>query len=151
KATRYWRCCTAIARRRNSNAAFAGNRDRWPSGTIAARSTMQCGIISRSAATDTALPSRETARSEAPFPQCGKEALKGRLLLQVVGEEGLDMTPQFLRRGLAIARPVIGEKGVAGVLVDLCRDILAGGLGALFQLAFERDRRVLVFFAEHAE
>src|ERR1043166_2837667 len=69
----------------------------------------------------------------------------------MLAEVGLDVAPQFLRRGFAIARPVIGEEGVTGMLVDLGRDVLAGGLSPFLELAFERDRRVLVLFAEHPE
>src|SRR3954471_20261764 len=72
-------------------------------------------------------------------------------LFQMLVEEIADVAPQFLRRSLPIARAVVGEEGMAGVLVHLGHHILAGGLGALFQLGFERDRRVLVFGAEHAE
>src|SRR5438067_918842 len=72
-------------------------------------------------------------------------------LLQVLAEEGLNVVPQLIGRALAIARPVIGEEGVAGALVDLRRHVLAGRLAAFLELGFERNRRVLVFFAEHAE
>src|SRR5438874_2847010 len=173
---RCWRCCTAIAKRRSFNAASAGRRDRRRSGTIAARSTTRCGTISRSAATATAsgqgrppvltgrqLPptlslSPSNGERERSFSARTKSALSphedrgwGEGLLQVLAEVGLDVAPQFLRRRFAVARPVIGEEGVTGVLVDLCRDVLTGRLGALLELGFERDRRVLGIFAEYAE
>src|ERR1700680_1244031 len=72
-------------------------------------------------------------------------------LFQVLGEERDDVVPQLLGGALAIARPVIGEKRVAGAFVDLCRHVLLGGGGALFHLRFERARGVLVLFAEHPE
>src|SRR5204862_6096367 len=83
-----------------------------------------------------------------PLPARGERAgVRG--LLQVLAEIGLDIAPQFLRRRFAVARPVIGEKGVSGGLGDLCRGVLAGGLGALLELGFERDRRVLVVFPDY--
>ncbi len=71
RATLCWRCCTGIARRRNSNAASAGSPARWRSGTIAARSTTQCGTTSRNAATATGSRSRATGRSKRPLPHRG--------------------------------------------------------------------------------
>src|SRR6266704_1147551 len=72
-------------------------------------------------------------------------------LLQMLAEKRLDVVPQLIGRAFAIARPVIGNEGVAGALVDLGGHVLAGRLAALLQLGFQRHRRVLVFFAEHAE
>src|SRR5271170_4708687 len=66
-------------------------------------------------------------------------------------EKGDGVAPQLGRRTFAIARPVIRQKGVAGILVDLDRRILAGGLRALAELFGLRHRRVLVFLAEHPE
>jgi hypothetical protein len=43
-------------------------------------------------------------------------------LFQVLGEERDDVVPQLVSRTLAVARPVIGQKGMAGTIVDLGRD-----------------------------
>src|SRR5437870_329879 len=48
------------------------------------------------------------------------------LRLQMLVEERDGIAPQLGCRPLAIARPVVGEEGMAGVLVDLDRDVLAG-------------------------
>src|SRR5437764_8351753 len=93
---------------------------------------------------------RSPRTSGRPLPRC--PAGEGtRLGFQVLAEKPLDVLPQLLRRAFAIARPVIGEKGVAGAIIDLRRDLLAGGLRALLQLPFQSHRRVLVLGAEHAE
>src|SRR5947209_2573731 len=98
---------------------------------------------------DTSIVLHVHCRKLSLSPRGERAGVRG--LLQVLAEIGLDVAPQFLRRRFAVARPVIGEKGVSGVLVDLCRDILPGRLGALLELGFERDRRVLVLFTENAE
>src|SRR6516225_7919890 len=66
-------------------------------------------------------------------------------------EKSDGVAPQFGSRALAIARPVIRQKGVPGILVDLDRRILSGGRGALLHFLRLRHRRVLVFLAEHRE
>src|SRR5215470_2869992 len=69
--------------------------------------------------------------------------------LQMLVEERHRVQPQLGRRSLAIARPVIGEEGMASVLVDLGRDVLAGALPTAAQIFRLRDGRVLIFFTEH--
>src|SRR6201995_2898383 len=66
-----------------------------------------------------------------PIPfVCGAGVLSSaKLLFQMLVEERNGILPQLGCGSLAIARPVIGKKGVPGVLVDLDRDILAGLLG----------------------
>src|SRR5271166_176853 len=71
--------------------------------------------------------------------------------LQVLVEEGDGIRPQLGGRSLAIARPVIGEKGMAGILVHLDRDVLAGALRPGAQFLGLRHGRVLVLLAEHAK
>src|SRR5262249_4767233 len=75
----------------------------------------------------------------APFGTPGSPARRSRnsrlgTLLQVLREERGCVGPQFLCRGFAIARPIVGEKGVASVFVDLGRHVLTGRLPPLFQL-----------------
>ena len=74
-----------------------------------------------------------------------------RSAFQVLVEERDGIRPQLGRRRFAIARPVIGEKGVPGVFVDFDRDVLAGTLPPGAQFLGLRDRRVLVLFAEHGK
>src|SRR6202011_1900404 len=90
-----------------------------------------------------------------PIPfLCGAVAgarLRADLRLEMLIEERHGVLPQLRRGTLAIARPVIGEEGVPGVLVDLDRHVLAGALRAAAQFFRLRDRRVLVLLAEHRE
>src|SRR5215217_1505255 len=91
----------------------------------------------------------------APRPPWGREgcvtpAARPRLF-QVLAEEFEDIAPKLVGRPFAITRAVIGQEGMAGILIHLGRDILSRRLRALLQLGFESDRRVLVLDAEHAE
>src|ERR1700730_11126075 len=86
-----------------------------------------------------------------PFVWGGGARLRADLRLQMLVEERHGVLPQLRRGTLAIARPVIGEEGVPGVLVDLDRHVLAGALRAAAQFFRLRDCRVLVLLAEHRE
>ena len=72
-----------------------------------------------------------------------------RSALQILVKERDGIRPQLGRRRLAIARPVIGEKGVAGILVDLDRNVLAGALRPGVQLLGLGQGRVLVLLTKH--
>src|ERR1700732_3115940 len=86
-----------------------------------------------------------------PFVCCAGLGDGSDLRLQMLVEERHGVLPQLRRGTLAIARPVIGEEGVARVLVDLDRHVLAGALRAAAQFFRLRDRRVLVLLAEDRE
>src|SRR6202011_5297249 len=90
-----------------------------------------------------------------PIPfLCGAGAgarLRADLRLEMLVEERHGVLPQLRRRSLTVARPVVGEEGVPGVLVDLDRHVLAGALRAAAQLFGLRDGRVLIFLAEDCE
>ena len=64
-----------------------------------------------------------------PLPQQPRERTAG-WLFQVLAEKRLGVVPQLVRRAFAIAWPVIGEKGMAGAVVDLGGDVLAGAAEA---------------------
>src|ERR1700730_3574905 len=86
-----------------------------------------------------------------PFVWGGGAQSRADLRLQMLVEERHGVLPQLRRGTLAIARPVIGEEGVPGVLVDLDRHVLAGALRAAAQLLGLRDGRVLILLAEECE
>src|SRR5437773_11832246 len=73
------------------------------------------------------------------------------LPLQMFVEKRDGIRPQLMCRLLAIARPVIGEESVPGILVDLDRDILPGALRPRPQLLGLGNGRVLILFPEDAK
>src|SRR5271168_380966 len=86
-----------------------------------------------------------------PMPFVCESSTESELRLQMLVEECHAILPQLRRRALAIARPVIGEESMPGVLVDFDRDVLASALRAAAQLLRQRHRRVLVLLTEDPE
>ena len=67
---------------------------------------------------------------------------------QVFLKERGRIVPQLVRRAFAVGWPIVGEKGVAGVLVDFGGDVLAGA--PRFHFASDGTTgRVLILDSEH--
>src|ERR1700730_15060912 len=89
-------------------------------------------------------------RPSAPDPGCGA-LYEGSARPQVAREEGHDRPPQRVRGPVPVGRPVVGEEGVTGALVQVHFHLLPALTGTPPQLLPDLGRGIRIFSSDRGQ